>query len=257
MRSILLPGLLGLLTGLTLRWSGLWQPRGLRDALALRRRHVCRSGLYALGAATAMTALLCYLAVIDVDEIVVLPLSAGALAGGAVFGVCAALAGYTPLTAFTGLGGLRLDALCTIAGCFAGTLLLPLLEQPLAALRALPPHVNATLFQVTLDESYLLGGGFLAQGCAGLLLAVIAMCIPSHRAARVEPIMAPPARPTAAPLRMPTRYRQLRLPAPDRVPRLPAPADPAPDPDASAEDTFVAILPGEEPLVVDTAQEDE
>ena len=41
------------------------------------------------------------------------------------------------------------------------------------------------------------------------------------------------------------------LPAPD----VPEETDAAPDPEDAAEDTFVALLPGEEPLIIDTDME--
>ena len=267
MSVYLLPGLLGLLLGLVLRWTRLCSPYVLREALALRLSHGLRTLLFAIGCAMALAALLMWLAVIDVDGVAVLPLSAGVLAGGAVFGMAAALSGYTPLTAFPGaVAGNRLEALCTLLGCLAGSLLLPLLESPLAALQALPPQSAATVFRVTLDEEFLLGGGFLGQGCAGLLLAAIAVCLPSNlvaarRAAEAEPS----PEETPAPL--------LLLPAPQPAedmaadasaeeaadgppPEDDAPAEaPAPDDEAedAAADAFIATLPGEPPLVVDTA----
>ena len=267
MSVYLLPGLLGLLLGLVLRWTRLCSPYVLREALALRLSHGLRTLLFAIGCAMVLAALLMWLAVIDVDGVAVLPLSAGVLAGGAVFGMAAALSGYTPLTAFPGaVAGNRLEALCTLLGCLAGSLLLPLLESPLAALQALPPQSAATVFHVTLDEEFLLGGGFLGQGCAGLLLAAIAVCLPSNlvaarRAAEAEPS----PEETPAPL--------LLLPAPQPAedmaadasaeeaadgppPEDDAPAEaPAPDDEAedAAADAFIAALPGEPPLVVDTA----
>lgn len=267
MSVYLLPGLLGLLLGLVLRWTRLCSPHVLREALALRLSHGLRTLLFAIGCAMALAALMMWLAVIDVDGVAVLPLSAGVLAGGAVFGMAAALSGYTPLTAFPGaVAGNRLEALCTLLGCLAGSLLLPLLESPLAALQALPPQSAATVFRVTLDEEFLLGGGFLGQGCAGLLLAAIAVCIPSNlvaarRAAEAE------SSPEEAPAPL------LLLPAPQPAedmaadasaeeaadgppPEDDAPAEaPAPDDEAedAAADAFIAALPGEPPLVVDTA----
>ena len=279
MSVYLLPGLLGLLLGLVLRWTRLCSPHVLREALALRLSHGLRTLLFAIGCAMALAALMMWLAVIDVDGVAVLPLSAGVLAGGAVFGMAAALSGYTPLTAFPGaVAGNRLEALCTLLGCLAGSLLLPLLESPLAALQALPPQSAATVFRVTLDEEFLLGGGFLGQGCAGLLLAAIAVCLPSNlvaarRAAEAEPS----PEETPAPL--------LLLPAPqpaedmaadasaeeaadDAVPQEAAPAEegtPEAEADESAgdegrdaaADAFIAVLPGESPLVVDTALDEE
>jgi len=226
MNTYLLPGVTGLLLGMTLHWAGFSRAEGLRDALAMRPRHTLRSALYALGMLTAMTALLCWLAVIDVDGIEVLPLSAGALAGGALFGVAAGLCGFTPVTAFAGVGGGNaLEALCVIAGCLLTVQVLPWLEGMLAVLHEAPPYAAATLFRVTLDEPFLLGGGFLAQGLAGLLLTTIAACIPSNRGQAVSPVETAAGAPADPPV--------LALPA--------------------AGETFVALLPGEEPLVVDTA----
>ncbi len=230
MKGYILPGICGLLLGLILHWVGLHRPEGLRATLALRRSCALRSILYALGFAMAATALLCWLAVIDVDTIEVLPLSAGVLAGGVLFGVAAGLSGFTPGTAFAGIGGGPvLPALCVLAGCLAGTWALPLMEAPLTALRRLGPQSVTTLFQVTLDEPFLLDGGFLGQGCAGLLLMAIAACIPSPRPVPVEILPKADAEEAAAP---------------EDTPAAPEEAE-----------AFVALLPGEEPLVVDTTQE--
>ncbi|MBQ7850033.1 MAG: YeeE/YedE family protein [Clostridia bacterium] len=247
MKGYVLPGVLGLLLGLTLHWTGLSRPGALRDALGLRRSHALRSVLYMIGVPMALTALLCWLAVIDVDGVAVLPLSAGALAGGVVFGVSAALCGYTPLTAFAGLGsGRTVEALCTLAGCLTAALLLPLLEKPLTALYALPPTAHATMFRTTLDEPYLLGGGFRGQFLAGVLVMVVAICIPSNLGRfAAAPAVAEDAPPddAAGSDAAPEEEAEAALPAPEPVALLPA---------AAPEEAFVALLPGEEPLVVDT-----
>lgn len=227
MNVYLLPGLCGLLLGLMLHWAGFTRQDALRNALGLRRSFAVRSGLYAVGAGMALTALLCWLAVIDVDTVEVLPLSLGALTGGAVFGAAAALAGYTPLTAFGGLGGgAAAEALCCMAGCLLGAWVLPGMDGLLAPLRTAAPYAAATLFEVTLDEPWLLDGGFLGQGCAGLLLMAAAVCSPSPRIVQEVNGEAPSA------------------PEADAVP---------PVPEDAPQETFVALLPGEEPLVVDTA----
>lgn len=244
MSRYILPGMLGLLVGLLLNWAGFSRQEGLRRALGLRRSLPLRSGLTAVGWAMAVTALLCWLAVIDVDTIVVLPLSAGALLGGAALGIAAGLCGFTPSTAFAGLGaGRALEALSTLAGCAVMTLLLPRLDGVIAPLRQAAPYSAATLFQVTLDEPFLLGGGFLGQGCAGLLLVAIALCVPSPR-----PVILPDdTLPAPVPPASPETFDLPDSTAPE--------ADPSPE--DAAEDTFVALLPGEEPLVVDTELDDE
>lgn len=268
MTGYLLPGIPGLLLGLTLCWTGLSRPESLRATMALRCCHPLRSLLYAIGVPMALTALLSWLAVIDVDGIAVLPLTAGALAGGALFGIAAGLCGFTPLTAFAGLGGSRWpEALCTLAGCLAAALALPHLTGPLEALRALPPQSAATLFEVTLDEPFLLGGGFLGQACAGLLLMAIAICVPSNLR-RDAPAQA--AVPEEADIPEEEAADSGASGEPD-APDGPAPGEPAapeapalPEPEpvlllpaAAPEETFVALLPGEEPLVVDTGMDEE
>ncbi len=254
MIGYLLPGLCGLYLGLALQWTGFHRQEGLRDALALRRSYALRSGLYAQGVATAMTALLCWLAVIDVDGIQVFPLSAGTLVGGLLFGVASGVCGFTPGTAFASLGGGKpLPALCVLAGCLVGTWLLPLLETPFAALREMAPRSDATLFRVTLDEPFLLDGGFLGQGCAGLLLAAIAICIPSPRMEESE-ALAVMSEETADEHADDAPEQEAAQAGEDA-------ADTAELPETEEEETeadaFVAILPGEEPLVVDLAPDAE
>ena len=88
MNAYFLPGVTGLMTGLLLHWAGFDREANLRLALGLRRSYALRTGLTAVGWAMAMTALLMWLAVIDVDAVAVLPLSLGALLGGALLGIC-------------------------------------------------------------------------------------------------------------------------------------------------------------------------
>lgn len=256
MTGYLLPGICGLLTGLTLRWTGLSSHEGLQCAWGLRRSPALRSALYAVGASLALTALLCWLAVIDVDRIVVLPLSGGVLLAGAVFGAASGWCGFTPLTAFAGLGGPKpgqarhaLEALCTMAGCFAGSLLLPALSGLFTRLTALPPRSDATIFAITLDEPWLLGGGFTGHAVLGGVLMLIAACIPRPRVIMLteEELQARAALVEAQASAPPHDEETEQPPEGDILPdNVPAPED------APAE-TFVALLPGEEPLVVDTA----
>lgn len=231
MNAYFLPGVTGLMTGLLLHWAGFDREANLRLALGLRRSYALRTGLTAVGWAMAMTALLMWLAVIDVDAIAVLPLSLGVLLGGALLGVCAGLCGFTPMSAFAGAGTPdALSALPVLAGGFAGGWLLPALDAPFSALREAAPYAAATLFEVTLDEPFLLSGGFLAQGCAGLLGTVIALCIPSPRVVIID----------------------VPLPSADADSDSNSDADPS----STAVDTFVSLQEGEEPLVIDTAQEE-
>ena len=226
MNAYLIPGLLGLLTGLLLNWGQLSQAEGLRHALGLRRSLALRTGLTALGWGVLLTALLMWLAVIDVDGVAVLPLSLGTLLGGALFGVCAGLCGFTPTTAFAGLPR-SLEALCVLAGCFTGTLLSPALGGLLTPLHA--PWTSATLFQVTLDEPWLLSGGFLGLGVLGALLAVWGLCVPSPK-----PVIVPD----------------------EAIAERAAEAEDPPSAEEAPAETIVAVLEGEEPLIVDTAMDE-
>ena len=220
MKAYFIPGFLGLLVGLLLHWAGLDHPAGLRAALSLRRgtspRAVpLRSALAALGYAIAGTALLMWLAVLDTDQLIALPVNGRILAGGALFGLGAALCGFTPTTAFAGLSAAPLEALCTLAGLALTTAFLPEGEAVQADVPA-----------------------FFSLGCAGLLAAAIALCIPNPRHASAAPETA-----------------EISDATPDAVPEADAaeasPAD-APENEAAPEPPFVALLEGEEPLVVDT-----
>lgn len=254
MNATFLPGVTGLLLGLLLHWTGFSRGDGLRRTLGLRRSYALRSALTALGLSAALTALLMWLAVIDVDTVEVLPLSAGALLGGALLGVCAGLAGFTPLTAFAGLGaGNAAEALCVLAGCFLGANL-PGLDGLLAPLHTLPPYAPASLFKVTLDEPFLLGGSFLGLGCLGLLLWVIALCIPSPKAVLLtEKEIAARVEKAASE----TPAKEQSVPEEAESPENDPPCEEQSTPEeasTSPEDTaaFISLQEGEEPLIVDT-----
>lgn len=253
MNAYLLPGGMGLLLGLLLHWTTLDRPAPLRQALGLRRSLALRSALTAVGWSMALTALLCWLAVIDVDHISVLPLSLGAILGGLLLGVSAGLCGFTPTTAFAGLGGSAspLEALCVLLGCGVCTLLLPSLEGLLTPLRTASPYAHATLFKVTLDESFLLGGGFLGQACAGFLPIVIALCIPLPK-----PVILSEEAITDRAAALSSTAEEDEVSTDDVAAGDEAPAadtDEAPALEDTAEGTIVIALPEEEPIVIDTA----
>ena len=212
MRAYLIPGMLGLLAGLLLHWAGFDRPGNLRTALGLRRGDSSRfsplrSGSSALGYAIAGAAVMIWLAVIDTDDLLSLPADWFTALGGLIFGVSAALCGFTPSTAFAGLAAAPQEALCALAGLTLCTLFLP----------------EGTAQAATTPD-------LLALVCAGLLLAVIALCIPNPKGQAEE------THPAATP---------------EHSPEPTAP----PDPESAPEVTFVALLEGEEPLVVDTAVE--
>ena len=212
MRVYLIPGMLGLLAGLLLHWAGFDRPERLREALGLQRGRSSgfsplRSGLAALGYAIAGSALLIWLAVIDTDDLLAIPADWYTALGGLIFGISAGLCGFTPSTVFAGLATAPLEALCALAGLMLGTFFLP---EGTAQAAPTPD--------------------LLSLGCAGILLAVIALCIPNPKA---SPLPAPVETPVAEPVD----------------------PDDAPDPESAPEETFVAVLEGEEPLVVDTIEE--
>ena len=218
MNELLMPGLCGLLLGLVLSAARLISPDGLRDTLRFRPSHALKAVLWALGTAIASMALLCWLAVMDIDRIVPLPLHAGTLIGGALFGVCVALFGFTPGTALTGVASRKpMRALCAALGCLAGAWLVRFV--PTDAIQGLWEAPDGTLFRMTLTEPYWFDGGFLRQGCIGLALMLLGLLMPSGVRWTRE---IPPEEPTESP----------------------------------QSETFVALLPGEEPVVVEIPAED-
>ncbi|MGN1021509.1 MAG: hypothetical protein ACI4O7_14190, partial [Aristaeellaceae bacterium] len=229
MTEILAGGAAGLLLGMAAQGLGLGDRQLVRASIGLRSRGMLRATLYALGLGAVLTAFLGWLAVIDVDLLTVLPLDGGTLLGAAVFGVAAGLTGVTLGGALTMTGGGRfLEGLCAVAGCLAGAAALPWLEPVRAWAQGWFPAMGQTWFRVTLDEPYLFGGGFLGQACLGAVLAALAVILGPERAAEDAP-----------------------EPAGREVPPV------STDAQEVREDTVVATLPGEEPVVVDTAAPEE
>ena len=234
MKELITGGITGLLMGIAIQRCGLTDQEQVRGVVSFTRRGVIRVLLAALGLTAILFAILGWLAVIDVDWLQVIPLNGGTLIGGAAFGAAMAWIGVSPGTALGGVGGGRLlESLCAVLGCLAGGLCLPYLEPLMAPVRGIIPTVEGTFFRVTLDQPYLFSGGFLGQGCVGLVLLAAALCLRPEREIETD---APPVQPPAAP-----------------VPDQPVSAKP----EDVQDETFVAILPGEEPVVVDTASDGE
>ena len=226
MRELLLGGGAGLVLGIAVQRMGLTRRECLLQTAALRNRQALRVLLMSLGLSTLLASLLMWLAVIDVDELRVVPLHGGTVLGGLLFGSVIGWTGQTPGSAAASLGGDRFfEGACGVAGCLAGAALLPAVRGVFPAIRSLLPESGLTWFRVTLDKPYLFAGGFLGQGCAGLLLLALSLCIRRER-----PASAPAEKPAAPP---PTSE----------------------NPEDVREDTVVATLPGEEPVVVDMAEE--
>lgn len=226
MRELLLGGGTGLVLGIAVQRMGLTRRECLRQTAALRDRQALRVLLMSLGLSTLLASLLMWLAVIDVDELRVVPLHGGTVLGGLLFGSVIGWTGQTPGSAAASLGGDRFfEGACGVAGCLAGAALLPAVRGVFPAIRSLLPESGLTWFRVTLDKPYLFAGGFLGQGCAGLLLLALSLCIRRER-----PASAPAEKPAPPP---PTSE----------------------NPEDVREDTVIATLPGEEPVVVDMAEE--
>lgn len=229
MMELMTGGAVGLMLGIGLQRCGLTARDAVRRNMALHRRNLLRRVLMLAGWATVLTAFLCWLAVIDVDRLQILPLNAGTLAGAVLFGAAAGMTGLLPGTVPGSIGGGRfVEGVCALAGCALGTVILRMSQPLLNRLQGMLLLSDATLFQVTLDKPYLLPGGFLAQGCVGGALMLAALLIPKDPAA----VASAPAE-TEAP-----------------VPEVSLEAE-----DVQA-DTVIALLPGEEPLTVDTAAQE-
>lgn len=229
MKELVLGGLAGLALGMAGQRLRLHRRGDLRRALGLLEPGLLRSLLLMLGAGTMLTALMMWLAVIDVDTVAVVPLDAGTLLGGAVFGAALGWSGLAPGTAGVLLGAGRLpEGLSAAAGCAVGILLLPRLAGVFEMIHGWIPPRAATWFRVTLEEPYLFAGGFVGQGCVGLVILAGALLIriPGEHAPREE------------------------TPVPEAALQV------SDEPQEVQEDAVVVTLPGEEPVVVDTGGEE-
>ena len=192
MSTIVFGGIVGLALGLTMQAAGLTDARLVRETVALRRFGMLKTLLSFLGFGALMTAVLGWLAVLDVDLWTVYPLSALTVLGGVMAGVAIWLCGLLPGTALGSIGGGRFwEGLCVAAGCFVGALALPWVTgwtQPLGTMT----WARATLFRVTLDSPYLLPGGFLGLGIFGFVLLALAAYVPMPRAAQEAPVAEEP-----------------------------------------------------------------
>ena len=229
MTEIIAGGVAGLLLGMAAQGMGLGDRQRVSASIALRSRGMLRATLYALGLGAMLTAFLGWLAVIDVDLLTVLPLHGGTILGAAVFGTAAGLTGVTLGGALTMTGGGRfLEGLCAVIGCLAGAAALPWLGPVTAWAQTWFPAMEQTWFRVTLDGPYLWSGGFLGQACLGAVLAALAVILGPER--KAEPAVQTESR--------------------DMPPV-------STDAEEVREETVVATLPGEEPVVVDTAAPEE
>lgn len=227
MKQYLIGGALGLLLGWGMQRCGLACQGSVRACLACKRRSMLRCLLFAFGAGTVLCAFAMWLAVIDIDRLPAMALSGSLLAGALLSGVGLGLMGTSPGTALASLGGgAWAESLCALAGGGALLFLARYASAARAWLDGLFAPLEGTLFQVTLHGRALFPGSFLAQGCVGGTVMLIALLLPGDRL------------PVA---------KALPLPAADEPVSL--------SPQEVKEETFVASLPGEEPMVVDTTEE--
>ena len=135
MRELLLGGGTGLVLGIAVQRMGLTRRECLRQTAALRNRQALRVLLMSLGLSALLVSLLMWLAVIDVDELQVVPLHGGTVLGGLLFGAVIGWMGQTPGSAAASLGGDRFfEGACGVAGCLAGAALLPVVRVEAEAL---------------------------------------------------------------------------------------------------------------------------
>lgn len=218
MSTIVFGGLTGLLLGLAMQAAGLTDARGFRDMVAFRHLSMLRMALAFLGFGALMVAVLGWLAVLDVELLAVRPLDWATLLGGVLLGAGVWLCGLLPGTALGGVGGGRLwESLCAVAGCLVGAVALPWVTNWVQPLHDMA-WARATLFRVTLDEPYLLPGGFLGLGIFGFVLLALAAYVPAARTREEALVDVRPAEPGV----------------PEMMP-----------------DSMAGMIPGKEPLLLD------
>lgn len=182
MNTLVFGGLAGLLLGMATQAAGLTDALRFRDLVAFRRSCMLKMALAFLGFGALMTALLGWLAVLDVDLLAVRPLDGATLLGGVLLGVGVWLSGLLPGTALGGVGGGRFwESLCAVAGCLVGAVALPWVTgwtQPLHTMA----WSRATVFRVTLDSPYWFPGGFLGLAASGIVWLALAAYVPMPRA---------------------------------------------------------------------------
>lgn len=232
MKELGIGGALGLFLGWIFQRAGLACPDTLREALGMRRRGLWRMTLVALGTATLGVAFLGWLAVLDVDHLVIAPLNAGVVLGSLLLGAAMGFTGYTPGGILTGVGGGKpLAGVCALAGGVAGAVCCRLAAEALAGINGWFPAAEGTLFRTTLHAPYLLKGGFMLHGAVGLTLLAVGLCISRERE------KAPPQ--AAGESETPVRSAD-------------AAAESPPSPEDAAAETVVAALPQEETWTMDT-----
>jgi uncharacterized membrane protein YedE/YeeE len=120
--------LFGIFFGLSLERSGLGDPHKLTGVFYFRDFTVPKVMFTAIVVASTGIYLLSDLHLMDLGQVYIIPTFFWPqLVGGLVFGLGFVVSGYCPGTAVTGLASGRLDALVTMAGISAGSLLFAIL----------------------------------------------------------------------------------------------------------------------------------
>jgi len=120
--------LFGFFFGLSLERAGLGDPHKLTGVFYLKDFTVPKVMFMAIVVASTGLYLLSDLHLLDLERVWIIPTFFWPqLVGGTLFGIGYLVSGYCPGTAVAGLGAGRLDALVTMVGIFAGSLLFAVL----------------------------------------------------------------------------------------------------------------------------------
>jgi hypothetical protein len=126
--SLVLAVLFGVFFGLSLERSGLGDPHRLTGVFYFRDFTVPKVMFTAIVVASTGLYLLADLHLLDLARVWIIPTFFWPqLAGGALFGIGFVMSGYCPGTSVAGLASGRLDALVTMMGTIAGSLLFAVL----------------------------------------------------------------------------------------------------------------------------------
>jgi uncharacterized membrane protein YedE/YeeE len=124
--------LFGIFFGLSLERSGLGDPHRLTGVFYFRDFTVPKVMFTAIVVASTGIYLLADLRLLDLGRVYIIPTFFWPqLVGGLIFGVGFVVSGYCPGTSVAGLASGRLDALITMAGITAGSLLFAMLYPKL------------------------------------------------------------------------------------------------------------------------------
>jgi len=124
--------LFGIFFGLSLERSGLGDPHRLTGIFYFRDFTLPKVMFTAIVVASTGIYLLADLRLLDLERVYIIPTFFWPqLAGGLLFGIGFVMSGYCPGTSVAGLASGRLDALVTMAGITAGSLLFAILYPEL------------------------------------------------------------------------------------------------------------------------------